>query len=186
MFNKKMGNNDKKDERDKKDDKVINILKFFRLKILIVVLMFVVNILIFLTLGVNSSYAGDSVVSNIKVILASSEAPLDSPKIDPTLKDISNQLQSVFKYTSYQLIDSHNMSIAYNTTGIVSLPDERTLEIVPGGMSGDRIKFTIRILKKNSPIFTTQILLKNGSSVTIGGPDYNNGYLLFNISGVSN
>ncbi|MBF0573605.1 MAG: hypothetical protein HQK69_07585 [Desulfamplus sp.] len=169
-----------------KDEIIINILKFFRLKILIVLLIFVVNISIFLTLDVNNLNAGDSVISNVKVILASSEAPLDSPKIDSTLKDISNQLQSVFKYNSYQLIDSREMNIAYNTTGTVSLPDERTLEIIPGGMSGDRIKFTIRILKKSSPIFTTQILLKNGSSVTIGGPDYHNGYLLFNISGVSN
>ncbi|MBF0468629.1 MAG: hypothetical protein HQK61_07060 [Desulfamplus sp.] len=130
----------------------------------------------------SSSYAGDTITSNIRVIHATSDG---HPHIDPGLNDLAHQLQSVFKYTSYRLLDSKEISIANNTTGSLSLPGSRVLQIIPGGMSGDRIKFAIRILKNRSQVFTTQILLKNGSSVTIGGPDFKNGYLLFNISGIS-
>ncbi|MBF0231943.1 MAG: hypothetical protein HQK65_02760 [Desulfamplus sp.] len=126
--------------------------------------------------------AGDTIISNIRVIHATSDG---SSHIDSELNDLAHQLQSVFKYTSYRLLDSKEMTIAYNTTGSLSLPGGRVLEIIPGGMSGDRIKFSIRILKNHSQVFSTQILLKNGSSVTIGGPDFKNGYLLFNISGIS-
>lgn len=129
-----------------------------------------------------SANASGSIRSNIRVIHASS----DTPYIDPGLRDLAKQLQSVFKYTSYRLIDSKDMTISYNNTGTISLPGDRILEVIPAGMSGDRIKFTILIFKNGSQVFSTQILLKNGSSVTIGGPDFNNGYLLFNISGISN
>lgn len=126
--------------------------------------------------------ADGTITCSIRVIHAAS----DLSHIDPELKDLASQLQSVFKYTSYKLIDSQEMTIATSAGGTVSLPGGRMLEIVHGGVSGDRIKFTIRIMKNSSQVFTTQILLKNRSSVTIGGPDFNNGYLLFNISGSSN
>ncbi len=133
-------------------------------------------------LSPNNLDAAETITINIRVIHATS----DPSYIDSGLRDLAKQLQSVFKYTSYQLLDSHTITIANNRTGTVPLPDNRTLEIVFGGVNGDRIKFTIRIFKHSSQVFTTQILLKNGSSVTIGGTDYSNGYLLFNISGLSN
>jgi len=155
-------------------------------KLLISISLFILSLSGILLLNPKNADAVETIISNIRVIHATSDAPSDAPYIDSGLKDLASQLQSVFKYTSYRLLDSHEMAIANTTTGTLSLPGGRVLEIVYGGMSGDRIKFTIRILKNSVQVFTTQILLKNGNSVTIGGPDFNNGYLLFNISGTLN
>ena len=145
-------------------------------------LIFIICLSSIFMLNPNNLDAAETITSNIRVIHATSDASY----IDSGLRDLAKQLQSVFKYTSYQLLDSHTITIANNRTGAVPLPGNRTLEIASGGVNGDRIKFTIRIFKHSSQVFTTQILLKNGSSVTIGGTDYKNGYLLFNISGLSN
>jgi len=50
-------------------------------------------------------------------------------------------------------------------------------------MEGKRIRYQISIQKNRQSIFQTQVLLKNNSSITIGGPQFNNGVLLLNISG---
>ncbi len=125
--------------------------------------------------------AGDRVTTNIRIIHASS-APAH---MDPGLNDLGKELQSVFKYTAYRLLSRKSLTLDYRTTGRISLPGGRTLEISPTNFNKGRIKFKINILKKNTPVFGTEILLKNGSSITIGGPEYRNGYLLFNISGTT-
>ena len=56
---------------------------------------------------------------------------------------------------------------------------------MPSDMEGKRIRYEIGIQKNKQSVFQTQVLLKNNISITIGGPKFNNGVLLFNISGSS-
>lgn len=130
-------------------------------------------------LQIRDAAGAGTIKTNIRVIHATS----GTPHMDPSLKDLGHELQSVFKYTAYRLISSKRLNIARKTTGTVSLPGGRTLEVMPGGMQNNRIRFSIRILKNGKQVFTTDILLRNRSSITIGGPGFKNGYLLFNISG---
>lgn len=123
-----------------------------------------------------------TIKSRIRVIHATS----GPSHMDPGLRDLGHELQSVFKYTSYRLLSSKSLNLAPNTTGTVSLPGGRTLELMPKGVQNNRIRFSIRILKSGAQVFNTNILLKNHSSITIGGPNFKNGYLLFNISGRAN
>lgn len=123
--------------------------------------------------------ANAATTTNVRVIHASTE----NRYLDPGLNDIVSELETVFKYTSYRLINSRRMTLDFNQKGQVGLPGDRTLEITPLSSSGDRIKYDIKILKKNRQVFQTGILLKNNGSITIGGPRFNNGSLLFNISG---
>ncbi|SLM28094.1 conserved exported hypothetical protein [Desulfamplus magnetovallimortis] len=120
-----------------------------------------------------------AITSTVRVIHATS----DTPFMDPGLKDLGHELQSVFKYTSYRLISSRTLAMAEGSTGRVSLPGDRSLELIPKGVENNRIRFSIRILKNDKQVFTTEIQLRNNSTITIGGPDFKNGYLLFNISG---
>ena len=103
--------------------------------------------------------------------------------VDPGLSPIISELESVFKYTSYRLITSSDMTLGMNQTGRVSLPGKRTLTVTPMNAGRGRIPYQIRIMKKRKPVFQTKILLKNNSSVTIGGPQHKKGVLLFNIQG---
>lgn len=124
-------------------------------------------------------FGKSQVLTDVKVIHAST----DSHHIDPGLKGLTSELKSVFKYTSYQLLNDQKMALRFNQKGRVNLPGKRTLIVVPSDMKGKRIRYQINIWKNKHSIFQTQVLLKNNDSITIGGPQYKNGTLLFNISG---
>lgn len=123
--------------------------------------------------------AGGQVQTDVRVIHAA-QGP---HHIDSGIRDLASELESVFRYTSYSLIQTSRMSLGLNQKGGVNLPGDRRLLVSPTDISGGRIQYEISILKSKKTIFQTQILLNNQSSITIGGPQYNNGYLLFNISG---
>lgn len=122
------------------------------------------------------------VLTNVIVIHAST----DSTQVDSGLTKIISELKSVFKYTSYRLLEDKQLNQHFNEEGSVNLPGQRTLVIIPTNMDGKRISYQIIIQKNNRSIFQTRISLKNNKSITIGGPEYNNGVLLFNISGSAN
>ena len=125
------------------------------------------------------AFGKNQVLTDVKVIHASTGAK----HVDPSLNEIISGLKSVFKYTSYRLLKDQRLYLRFNQKGRVNLPGKRTLVVMPSGMDGKRIRYQINIQKNNHSIFQTQVLLKNNSSITIGGPQFDNGYLLFNISG---
>ncbi len=125
------------------------------------------------------AFAENQVVTDVLVIYAST----GPQNVDPSLNKIISELKSVFKYTSYSVLKDQRLKLGFNEKGKIDLPENRTLVIMPSNMNGKRIPYQINIQKDGQPIFQTQVLLKNNGSITIGGPQFNNGILLFNISG---
>ena len=113
----------------------------------------------------------------IKTVLASQ----DSDFVDPRLSDLIKDLQSVFRYSSYKLLGQDRMILGIGETGLASLPENRILKITPTGTRGDRVSLQLEILKNRRQVFQTVIQLLNHASITVGGPEYRGGYLLFNI-----
>lgn len=103
--------------------------------------------------------------------------------VDPSLDDLTRELQSVFKYTSYRLIKTQNMDLKKGQEGRVMLPGNRNVLVSPSGMEGSRITYRIRIDRNGKSVFQTRVALQNDKSITIGGPKIKNGVLLLNISG---
>ncbi len=125
-------------------------------------------------------WAEAQVLTDIKVIHATIVGP---QQFDSRLNPILHELKSVFKYTSYKLLKEQRVNLHFNQEGRVSLPGNRTLLILPSDADGKRICYQINIQKNNHSIFQTQVMLKNNSSITIGGPELDSGALLINISG---
>ena len=115
---------------------------------------------------------------DVKTILASQE----KGAIDPQLRGLTQELQTVFRYSSYSLLSRAGLSLDGNNRGVISLPENRTMRIVSRGVNDDRVTLELEILKDKRQIFKTVIRLRNRSSITIGGPEYRGGNLLFNIS----
>ena len=122
-------------------------------------------------------WAGLPVHINVKTILASQQAG----GADPTLRSFSRSLQSVFKYSSYKLIGQNSLNLNLDQPGRVSLPGNREMTITPKGISGGRATLELVIYSRNRKSFQTVVKLLNQSSVTVGGPRFKDGYLLFNI-----
>lgn len=116
--------------------------------------------------------------TTVKTVLASN----GGNRIDPRLKSLTRELQSVFRYSSYELIAENRLKQKMNETGKVGLPGGRVLQITPMNINNNRLQMTLSILKGGSRIFNTVVQLRNGGSITVGGPEHQNGFLLFNIS----
>ncbi|MCK5684583.1 hypothetical protein KAJ27_10690 [bacterium] len=125
------------------------------------------------------AFGKNQVSTNVKVIHASTGANY----LDPGLKNIISELRSVFKYTSYRLLKEKRLNLQFNKKGNINLPGKRTMVITALNTKNKRIQYQIDIFKNKQVVFQTKILLKNNSSITIGGPKFKKGYLLFNISG---
>lgn len=123
--------------------------------------------------------ANAKILTDVKVV----HATTGSQYVDPGLGKLIPELKSVFKYTSYRLLKEKRLNLRFKQKGRVSLPGDRTLIIIPSAMKGRRIRYQINIQKNKRSVFQTQVLLKSNRSITIGGPQFKNGVLLFNISG---
>lgn len=122
-------------------------------------------------------WAGPKFNITVKTILAS-----QGPRyVDPRLSDLVQELKSIFRYSSYQLLDQVSMSLGLNETGIIPLPGNRVLKIMPIRITGKRVRLRLAIHKEGRQVFETVIELLNRGSITIGGPDDKEGSLLFNI-----
>ena len=124
------------------------------------------------------TWAEPKIQIDVKTILASQ----DTDYIEPQLSDLAQELQSIFKYSSYRLLAEDKMNLAMNQTGSSALPGDRVLKIRPQKIEGDRVTLQLEIFKKGRSIFKTVIQLLNRGSITVGGPKYKKGYLLFNIA----
>lgn len=114
----------------------------------------------------------------VKTVLASNEGTYMDPGLGPLL----GELRSVFRYSSYRLLGQDRLNLDIQQPGSVSLPGRHTLQIVPRGIAGDRAELELSMLKSGKRTFNTVVQLRNRSSVTVGGPKHQGGYLLFNVS----
>ena len=126
-----------------------------------------------------TGFAQNAVITHVKVIQASTQ----SRSIDPALRRIVPELESVFRYTGYTLLQDKTLSLAFQQQGRIALPDRRTLVLTPTSSQGQRIQYDIQILNRKEAVFQTRVLLKNNRSMTIGGPRSDHGVLLFHITG---
>jgi len=132
---------------------------------------------IIFTAFASKAFSETGINLNIKTILGS-EKP---GKVDPKLKDFVKQHKSVFRYSSYSLLSQDFLKLSKKGTGKVLLPGKRELKITCTGVSKKRATLDLEIVKNKKQIFQTVIQLRKNSSVTIGGPKYMDGDLLFNI-----
>jgi hypothetical protein len=140
----------------------------------IIFLLFTITAII---LHPSPAWPGSSISITVKTILASQ----NGNSVDPVLNDIVRELQSLFRYSSYKFLGEKGLSLSLNSKGVVSLPEQITMNISSMGIEGDRAVLNIEILRGGSQILQTVIKLRNNSSITIGGPQHKEGNLLFNI-----
>jgi hypothetical protein len=124
-----------------------------------------------------SGWAAPPVAIEVKTVLAAS----GETYLDPQLSDIARELQGLFRYTSYRLLGRDRLTLQPRQTGSVALPGNRRLQITYQGVENQRVELLLKMFKNKNSVFETSIRLNNRSSIIVGGPRYEKGYLLFNI-----
>ena len=113
----------------------------------------------------------------VKTVLASSEGNT----LDPRLSEMAGELKNLFRYTSYRLLGSNRLTLQPSQTGELTLPGNRRLQITHRGIRDQRVELRLKMFKNRKSVFETNIRQNNRSSLIVGGPRYENGYLLFSI-----
>lgn len=118
---------------------------------------------------------------NVEVVVKTIQASSESGYLDPRLSPLIEELQSVFRYSSYRLLSEDAMTLRKGQIGRVGLPGSRVLRITPKGLANGRIALKLQISKGGKQIFQTQVQLLNRGSIIVGGPQHGAGTLLFRI-----
>ena len=135
--------------------------------------------LILLLTATGAGATGPKIKIDVKTVLASQS----NKGVDGRLRAMTRELNSVFRYSSYQMLGQNRMVLNLNETGRARLPGNRALTITPTRILGNRIELKLAIFRKERQQFATVFQLLNHGSMIVGGPRHDKGHLLFNISG---
>ncbi len=126
------------------------------------------------------SIAPAQVQTRLRVIEASNVGS----SIDPSLRDLHDQLGSLFRYTSYRLIRDETLSLSPNRTTSVAFQEGRSIEVTQIGLQKNIAELRVRITSDRTEILNTQVRLSPGRTVLIGGPKHGQGVAILALSAI--
>jgi len=118
------------------------------------------------------------VQTRVRVIQASNVGKA----IDPSLRDLHNQLGSLFNFTSYRLLRDEIVILSPNQPASVSAHQGRSIEITQVGFQRNIAELRVRIRRDGTDILNTQVRLSPGRTVLIGGPKHGEGVVILALS----
>ncbi len=119
------------------------------------------------------------VQTRVRVIQASNVGKA----IDPSLRDLHDQLGSLFNFTSYRLLRDESLSLSLNQPVSISAREGRiTIEINLVRLQKGFSELRIRVVREEKEILNTQVRLSPGRTVLIGGPKLREGVIIYALS----
>ena len=126
----------------------------------------------------SSHLAMAQVQTRIRMIEASGSGGV----VDPVLKDVHDQLGSLFSFTSYRLLKEYNVALSGNRPVELPVHPGRILEVTLIGEYKNLIELRIRVKRDGIQILNTHVRLNSGRTILIGGPKHGAGTMIFAIS----
>ena len=124
------------------------------------------------------STALGQVQTRVRIIEASNVGS----RIDPALRDVHDELGSLFNFTSYKLLRDESLSLTPNRPSEINVHQGVSLEITLTNQQKKKAVYQIRILRQGSEILDTKVRLSPGKTVLIGGPKHGQGSIILAIS----
>ena len=123
-----------------------------------------------------TSAAFGQVQTRLRVIRASNVGS----DVDASLRDVHDDLGSLFSFTSYRLLRDATLSLSPNRPVSISAREGRIImEITLVGLHGSVAELKVRVARKGKDILNTQIRLSPGRTVLIGGPKFSEGVIIY-------
>lgn len=126
-----------------------------------------------------ASVAFSQVQTRFRVIRASNVGT----GVDPSLKDVYEQLGSLFNFTSYRLLTDETLNLSPDRSASISAREGQIIiETTLAGMHRGVAELRIRVGREGRDILNTQVRLSPGRTVVIGGPKLREGVIIYAIS----
>ena len=88
---------------------------------------------------------------------------------DSSLRDLHDQLGSLFSFSSYRLLKDETVSLSLNHPVSLPIPPERSLELTFINQHRVTAEIRVKITRGGKDLLTTLVRLAPGRSVSIGG-----------------
>jgi hypothetical protein len=116
----------------------------------------------------------------MRVILASNVGQ----GVDPSLRDVHNDLGSLFSFTSYRLVRDESLNLSLNQPArITGRTGKAFLEVTLTGQHKNMAELRLRVVREGTEILNTQVRLFSGRTVVVGGPRHGEGVVIYVVSG---
>lgn len=126
-----------------------------------------------------TSVASGQVHTRLRVIRASNVGA----GFDPSLRDVHQELGSLFSFTSYRLLKDEALNLSPNQPVSISAREGKiNLETTLVGLHRGAAEVKIRVVREGTEILNTQVRLSPGRTVLIGGPRLREGVIIYALS----
>ena len=129
-----------------------------------------------------SPFFGNVAFAQVQVRVRVMEASNVGSGIDSSLRDLHDQLGSLFSFSSYRLLKDESVSLSPNQSVSLSVPPERTLELTLINQHRVAAEIRVKITRGGRDLLTTLVRLAPGRSVSIGGPKRGEGTIIIALS----
>ena len=100
--------------------------------------------------------------------------------VDPSLKELHNELKTLFNFTSYRLLRDENLSLSLNQPVSISAREGKIImQITLVGLHKNVAELRIKVTREGTETLNTQVRLSPGRTVLIGGPKVRDGVIIY-------
>ena len=128
-------------------------------------------------------FSTSAVFAEVRTRVRIIEASNLGASIDPSLRDIHDQLGNLFNFTSYRLLKDLNLNLVGNRPVEIPIHQGRSMEVTLFGQYLKTVELRIRIRRDGMDVLSTQVRLAHGRTVLIGGPKHGEGVIILAVSG---
>ena len=118
------------------------------------------------------------VQTRLRIIEASNEGAT----VDPSLRDVHDQLGSLFNFQSYRLLRDQQLKLSPDAPFEISAHRTVSLEVTLVKQRKKRADFRVIIRREGKEILNTQVRLSPERTVLIGGPKHGKGIVILALS----
>jgi hypothetical protein len=123
-------------------------------------------LVLMLAVWIPAAASSASVTVDVGVVLASN----DGSAIDPALFPIRGKLQSMFRYSSYRMLDRFRRTLAVGETGDFVLPGGRSMRVTLVPAPTDKVRLAVQVMEGRKNLVTTTLGLSRGGMVLLAVP----------------
>jgi len=125
-----------------------------------------------------TSWARADAQARLRIIGASNSGAA----IDPALRDVHNQLGSLFSFTSYRLLRDEVFNLSLNRPITIPVHPGRSIAVELVGQKRNLAEFRVRVVREGTDILNAVVRLGPGRTVLIGGPKHGEGVVILALS----
>ncbi|HEY8517791.1 MAG TPA: hypothetical protein VIS07_19960 [Candidatus Binatia bacterium] len=97
---------------------------------------------------------------------------------DAQLAGMRDQLQRLFRYSSYELVKQEQSDVSCGKPATFDIPGGRRLRVMPKQARGGRVSLNLALMKDSHVLMNTDLTLGKRGLIMVGGPRYENGTLI--------